>query len=330
MNPGSSLNLGGAIRLPAPDGANQTIVEVNAAYTRLYSERRSEVIRLLRQMPSFVEVAKTLKEDTRYRVVMPPGGEDLGRSSRVAGLYTANVHGVDGQFVGQAQLERLTPDFISSVNHLVDQQAYAEILQRLEAIDQRIGDVLTGLHLDRIARVDAGIRLYYQAIVAEDESRPLLMANAITELQKGLESSLAELRNDICFIDRLPSSFVGAAFSFPAPHKKADEKVKSMQETYQAILRSAYFLPIAHESMGNFKSREVCLRQLQEITLEFKDDLPKVECWLAEGDAAALVGAWKDGWQIANAVVPASRQLGSGFPQEVEIEFTPAEITCEV
>jgi hypothetical protein len=86
MNPGSSLNLGGAIRLPAPDGANQTIVEVNAAYTRLYSERRSEVIRLLRQMPSFVEVAKTLKEDTRYRVVMPPGGEDLGRSSRVAGL----------------------------------------------------------------------------------------------------------------------------------------------------------------------------------------------------------------------------------------------------
>lgn len=328
MNPEGSLTLGGAIRLRTPDGADQAIASINDAYGCLYAERRSEVLRLIRQMPAFVDVVRTLQKGADYRVVMPPSGGALGRS-RVPGLYTANFHGSDGKIIGQAQLERVPPDFISSVNQLANQQAFAEILQRLEALDQRIGDVLTGLHLDRIARVDAGIRLYYQAVVAEDESRPLLLANAITELQKGLETLLAELRNDIRYISELPTSFVGAALSFPAPHDKVDKKIKPMQEAYRAILRSAYFLPVAYESMGNLKSRELCLRQLQDITREFNDDLPTVKCWLAEEDATALVRAWAGGWKIASSAAPGIGQLGSGFHQEVEIEFTPAEITDE-
>lgn len=326
---GGGRILGGAIRLHAPEGADRTIAQINDAYARLYSERRSEVIRLLRQMPSFVEVVRSLQQDTRYRVVMPPGGENLGRSSRVDGLFTANVHGVDGKFMGQAQLERLTPDFASSVNQLANQQAFAEMLQRLEAIDHKIGEVLAGQHLDRIARVDAGIRIYYQALVAEDESRPSLMSNAVTELQKALEMLLAELRRDIEHINQLPSSFFGAAFAYPAPHQQADEKIKPMQETYRAILRAAYFLPIAHESMGSFASQQLCLRQLQEITQEFKDDLPKVERWLESDEATALAANWTSGWKIASNATQAIRQLTSGLPEKVEIEFTPSELIGE-
>ncbi len=328
MNPSNNLILGGAIHLPTPDGADETIAEVNAIYAILYKECRSRIIQLLRQMPSLVEVAKTLQAGKAYRVVMPSGGGDLGQS-RFPGLYTTNLHGIDGRFIGQAQLERITPDFVSSVNQLVNQQAFAEILQRLEAIDQRISEVLIGIHLDRIARVNAGIHLYYQAIVAKGENRSLLLTSAITELQKGLDFLVSELRNDISTIDSMPRSFFGMLRSFPSPHERVDKKLKPMQETYRAILRSAYFLPIAHESMGNPKSQEVCLQQLQNLTGEFRGKVGIITRWLTPGDANNLAETWESGSQIASAIIAPSRQLGSGVPNEIELQFTPTEITGE-
>jgi hypothetical protein len=323
----SPVTLDKNLKLDTPANSEQAIGLINTIYTQLYDQRRRDIIHMLRQIPSFVETARNLTAGKSYRVVIPEIGGVLGISS--AGGYTPNLHGLDGKTIGQARLEKMPLDLSTALGQMSNQQAFAEILQRLEAIDQRINDVLTGLHLDRISRVNAGINLYHQAILAKEENRPRQLNSAITELQKGLDFLLNELRSELAYIDGLPSGLWGMVRSFPTPHVKVDKKIQPMQETYQAMLRAAYFLPISHEVLGNTQSQELCLRQLRSITDEFNVKLGGIVCWLKESDKALLLDTWGASKQIASAIVEPSRLLGSGKPQEIGVQFTPTEITSE-
>ncbi|NUM43047.1 MAG: hypothetical protein HUU45_15635, partial [Leptospiraceae bacterium] len=300
--------------------------KINRIYSVLYRERRDNVLQLLRQIPEFVKIAHELTTGKSYKVIMPNKDGYLGIRIDGSG-FTPNIHGKDGKFIAQASLQEISPDLNNIVNQLANQNAFAEILQRLEVIDQKISEILVNDHGDRIARVNAGINLYHQAILAEPENRPLLLSNTITELQKGLESLVNELRNDIKFIEKLPRGYWSILFSAQTPHKRVDEKIKPMLEAYRAILRSAYFLPIAHEKMGNPKSQEFCLQQLKSVTEEFGQAYEKITCWLSPEDADNLGKTWVTSQQIASGIIPPSRQLGSGDSTDIEFQFTPTEIT---
>jgi hypothetical protein len=306
--------------------SDRSLDQINEIYFNLYKERRNKVLSLLKQIPEFVNTAHQLTEGKRYKVIMPNKEVHLG--IRVDGSgFTPNLYGKDGKFVGQASLQEIRPDFTLAVSQLANQQAFADILQRLELIDQKISEVLTLGHLDRIARVNAGIKLYHQAVLAIPENQPFLLSNTITELQKGLESLASELRNDIRYIENLPRGYWKIIFSTQSPHKRVDEKWLPMQETYLAILRSAYFLPIAHENMGNPKSQELCLQQLRDLGQEFGNTAAKITPWLSQKDANTIEETWTTTKQITMGITPANRLLGSGVSDEIEFEFTPTEIT---
>jgi hypothetical protein len=312
--------------LNLPSNADRSLDRINEIYLNLYNERRNNVLRLLKQIPEFVNTARQLTEGKQYKVIMPNKEGHLGVRADGSG-FTPNMYGKDGKFVGQASLQEIGPDLNLAVNQLTNQQAFAEILQRLELIDQKISEVLTLEHLDRIARVNAAIKLYHQAALAIPENQPFLLSNAITELQKGLEFLANELRNDIRYIENLPRGYWKIMFSMQNPHKRVDEKWLPMQETYLAILRSAYFLPIAHENMGNPKSQEFCLQQLRDLGQEFGNTVEKITPWLSQKDANIIEETWTTTKQIASGITPTNRQLGSGISDEIEFEFTPTEIT---
>lgn len=312
-------------RLSFPSNSDSSLDQINEIYLNLYQERRNNVLSLLKQIPEFVNTVRQLTEGKQYKVIMPNKEGRLGVRADGSG-FTPNVYGKDG-IVGQASLQKIGPDLSLAINQLTNQQAFAEILQRLELIDQKISEVLTLGHLDRISRVNAGIKIYYQAALAIPENQPFLLSNAITELQKGLEFLANELRNDIRHIENLPHGYWKIMFSMQSPHKKVDEKWLLMQETYLAILRSAYFLPIAHENMGNPKSQEFCLQQLKDLGQEFGNTVEKITPWLSQKDAKIIEETWTTTKQIAGGIIPTNRQLGSGMSDEIEFEFTPTEIT---
>jgi hypothetical protein len=326
MSENNKIILRPKLDLNSPSNSDPSLDRINGIYHSLYKERRNNVLSLLKQIPEFVSTAHKLTEGKRYKVIMPNKEGYLG--IRVDGSgFTPNIHGKDGKFVAQASLQEIAPDLNVAVSQLTNQHAFAEILQRLELIDQKIGEVLTLGHLDRIARVNAGIKLYHQAALAAPENQPFLLSNTITELQKGLEFLANELRNDISHIENLPRSYWKIMFSMQSPHKRVDEKWLPMQETYLSMLRSAYFLPIAHENMGNPKSQEFCLQQLRDLGREFGNTVEKITPWLSPKDANTMEETWTTTKQIASGIVPANRQLGSGISDEIEFEFTPTEIT---
>ena len=70
--------------------------------------------------------------------------------------------------MNHASLKEVTPDLLSSLNQLAIQQTLANIVRRLEVIDEKITDVLQGQINDRLAEVKSGIHIYEQAVVASD------------------------------------------------------------------------------------------------------------------------------------------------------------------
>ena len=78
----------------------------------------------------------------------------------------------------------VTPDLLSSLNQLAIQQTLANIVRRLEVIDEKITDVLQGQINDRLAEVESGIHIYEQAVVASyPDIRRDLLRNAILKTE---------------------------------------------------------------------------------------------------------------------------------------------------
>ena len=138
-------------------------------------EKRQKVIQILRQIPAFVDVAKKLSEGKTYQAIITPevlerikdGSARLDKKDN--GLFGALIRDVEtGHIIDHVSLMEVTPDLLSSLNQLAIQQTLANIVRRLEVIDEKITDVLQGQFNDRLAEVESGIHIYEQAVVASD------------------------------------------------------------------------------------------------------------------------------------------------------------------
>ena len=127
-------------------------------------EKRQKLIQILRQIPAFVDVAKKLSEGKTYQAIFPPevlkrikdGSARLDKKGN--GLFGARIRDVKtGHITDHVSLKEVTPDLLSSLNQLATQQTLANIVRRLEVIDEKITDVLQGQFNDRLAEVESGI-----------------------------------------------------------------------------------------------------------------------------------------------------------------------------
>lgn len=201
MSNENSLIVESMFDLDTTQGPDQAIVKINQAFIKLYNERRQKVIHLLRQVPSVIGVIQKLA-DKSYRVVIPPDVlkrlEDgtVHWDRHADGLLGAIIRDNEtGQIICQISLKEISPELLSSISQLAVQRTLAEILQRLEVIDQKITDVLQGQRNDRLAIVDSGVHLYQQAIVATDlENRRQLLLSAIEQLNEGRQRLIVTLR----------------------------------------------------------------------------------------------------------------------------------------
>ena len=182
-------------------------------------EKRQKVIQILRQIPAILDVVKKLSEGKTYQAYITP--EVLERikdgSARLAnrdnGLFGANIlDAKTGKIIHNASLMEVTPDLLNSLNQLATQQTLANIVHRLDVIDEKITDVLQGQINDRLAEVESGIHAYEQAVVASNpDARRELMVSAIQKLNDGRNKLIKS--TDFSFIDKLPRNRLGMFFS---------------------------------------------------------------------------------------------------------------------
>jgi hypothetical protein len=291
-------------------------------------EKRHKVIQILRQIPAYSDVAKKLSEGKTYRAIIAP--EVLARikygSARLdkkdSGLFGAVIRDVEtGLVTDHVSLKEITPDLLSSLNQLATQQTLADIVYRLEVIDEKITDVLQGQFNDRLAEVESGIHLYEQALVASDpDLRLKLMVSAIQNLNDGRNKLIKS--TDFSFIDKLPRNRLGMLFSrnWDIP-EYVQSKAEFVVKATHAIIEATHYLIMAYSDLNEPGSLRVSLEQVENEVKFFQDKTGEIVRWLSP-----ISNLHESLTTISQGVLPRINDLDEISQKSMVVEFQPKEI----
>lgn len=291
-------------------------------------EKRQKLIPILRQIPAIVDVVKKLSEGKTYQAYFPPevwerikdGSARLDNKDN--GLFGALIRDVEtGHIAHHVSLKEVTPDLLSSLNQLATQQTLANIVRRLEVIDEKITDVLQGQFNDRLAEVESGIHIYEQAIVASDpDVRRELIVSAIQKLNDGRNKLIKS--TDFSFIDELPRNSLGMFFSlnWDIP-KHVQSKAEAVWKAAHAIVKASRYLVITYSALNQPDSLRVSLQQVESEVKVFQDKIGEIVRWLSP------TSNWRESLTtISQGVLPNIRDLDDIPQKTIVIEFQPKEI----
>lgn len=337
MSTEGKLAISSRVGLDVAPGSDQSIVEINQAFATLYEERRQRVIGLFRQLPSLVEVVDKLVQGRSYQAVVPP--EVFRRLKAGTATWDQTTEGFlgaiirdseSGQIICHVRLKELSPDLLSSINQLAVQRTLAEIVQRLEVIDQKITTVLEGQRNDRLAIVESGIHLYQQAIAATNlANRRQLLISAIDKLNEGRQRLVRSLETDIQFVDNMPRGFWQMVLHSPLQDisKEVERKARPVQDAFQAVLRASYALALAYEALDEPKSLQASLRPLREILLRVGTKGEEIARWLPYNASAPPEELWhRSMLQLADGIAHTDRELEQLDSKTIEIVFDGDEM----
>ena len=291
-------------------------------------EKRQKLIQILRQIPAIVDVAKKLSEGKTYQAHFPPevwerikdGSASLDKKDN--GLFGVLIRDVEtGHVTNHVSLKEVTPDLLSSLNQLALQQSLANVVRRLEVIDEKITDVLQGQFNDRIAEVKSGIHNYKQAIVASrPDRRNLLLNNAIQDLNRGRNKLIENA--DFSFIDQLPRNKLGMFFSRNADIPKyVQSKAEPVWIAAQYIVKASRYLVMAYSALNEPDSLRVSLEQVESEVEVFQDKMGKMVNMLPP------TSNWRESLMtISQGVLPNIRDLDDIPLKTIVVEFQPKEL----
>lgn len=292
-------------------------------------EKRQKVIQILRQIPAIVDVVKKLSsEEKTYmaefgRAVQERVNDGSARlDDKGNGLFGVLIRDVKtGQVAEQVRLKEITPDLLSSLNQLAIQQTLANVVRRLEVIDEKITDVLQGQFNDRIAEVKSGIQMYEQAVEASDpDKRNLLLTNAIQDLNRGRNELIENA--DFSFIDKLPRTRNGMRFSrIWDITEYVQSKVEPVWKSAHAIVEASRYLVLAYDAWNEPDSLRKSLEQVEREVEVFQDKMGEIVNWLSP------TSNWRESLTtFSQGVLPEIRDLDDISQKTIVVEFQPKEI----
>lgn len=292
-------------------------------------EKHQKLIQILRQIPAFVDVVKKLSsEEKTYmaefgRAVQERMNDGSARlDDKGNGLFGVLIRDVKtGQVAEQVRLKEVTPDLLSSLNQLATQQTLANIVRRLEAIDEKITDVLQGQFNDRLAEVKSGIQMYEQAVeISDPDRRNLLMANAIQDLNRGRNKLIESA--DFSFIDKLPRTRNGMRFSGISDiTKHVQSKVEPVWKEAHAIVEASRYLVLAYNAWNEPDTLRKSLEQVESVVKVFQDKMGEVVNWLSPTSNLR-----ESLTTISQDVLLNIRDLEDIPQKTIVVEFQPKEI----
>jgi hypothetical protein len=294
----------------------------------LDEEKRQKIIQILRQIPAILDSVKKLSEGKTYQAVFTP--EVLKRindgSARLYekdnGLFSPLIRNVKtGRVTDHVDLKEVTPDLLSSLNQLATQQTLADIVRRLEVIDEKITDVLKGQNNDRLAEVQSGIDMYGQAIDATDlDNRRQLLRIAIGQLNEGRNQLIKSI--DLSFIDKLPRTLNGMRFSpIWDITRHVQSKAEPVWNAAHAIVKASRYLVMAYSALNEPHSLRRSLEQVESEVKVIQDKMGDIVNWLSP------TSNWRESFTtLSQGVLPNIHDLDEIPQKTIVVEFHPKEI----
>lgn len=207
-------------------------------------------------------IAEMLQEGDQYVAKIPDevkqglASGDLERMKKGAtNLWNGTIRKASGNkaIEAQANFEKveLTLERLQGLQSLALQAQIRRMSEKLEDLSDKIGTVLEGQHLDRVAQVEAGIKQYQLAQTYENtEPGQLDLANAQQSLQEG-RTKLRRWLEETVEPPRSPEGLVEQLWSLigVTPRverlRQLEQNREKIEEAIQFYVRaSAYLLKV--------------------------------------------------------------------------------------
>ncbi|WMJ07526.1 hypothetical protein [Nitrosomonas sp. sh817] len=221
------------------------------------SNKRSALISELRCITGFPEVVSNLNQDTVYDLVLKPEGAKLYKDAK------GNLGGVfykDGKIVEHAKFQEIGPSMLKAVKAAGTQVLMVSIAMQLNRIEEQVSKIFRELHGDRLAEIEAGRSLFWQACgMQNSENREQLALNAITVLTCGFEKTVSALARQIADLPEENLSFFDNWIGDKS--KEAQEKHRTAAESFSACLNALQIMARCHLFL---EERNVALKLVDE------------------------------------------------------------------
>lgn len=308
---------------------------LDRAFSALYGTRREGLLRLLRQLPSVMDLREKLVAGKSYYAVIKPelqkrlkegtASWDRRSDGSLAPIIREAGKGKRGEILGQISLKEVNPELLASVNQLALQNALADIIHRLEIIDEKLDRVLVGLQDDRLAKIDSGIQLYEQACGHADAlSRTTVLGGSIQHLSEGRASLMREVKGQLTRV-KSPGPLEKIASLLYPNHTRTAQDIHS---TYQAILRGSYVLAACHDACNAPQAVVTSLKPLEEFVREHGARAAELGRWLPYDATAPPEELWSRGLAaLQDRAGGVERRLTQLEEQVIEVEFIASDLT---
>lgn len=171
------------------------------AWRARYQQARHDVVAVLRQLPGFLETFRQLAPTALYRIEWSPEMVTALREGHAhwkrnkEGFLSVVLRKPGGEILKHLSLERVTPVQFAPLVQLATQSMLAEIIERLETIDQKASAILRGQVTDRIGTLIGAENQFREAMTATGEDKRALLRQSAGLLNKARGNALAYIQS---------------------------------------------------------------------------------------------------------------------------------------
>lgn len=296
-----------------------------------HNDKRSVLINELRYITGIPEMASTLNPKELYTIVMKPDGL-VHMQKDATGYYQAVWRNEKKQIVQHARLQAVKPSFVKVASVVGSQIMLVSIAMQLNRIEKRLENIEMEFHNDRIAEIKSGVNLYNQAIgVVNSENFKLnLISNSITELNRGIEKTLASLKQQI---ENVPSPEISFFDNWFGNNKslESSQKLKIAEESFREALVGIQTLAecyaINNESHVAAEILEKYIAKLNSFEIESLAKkarlVPREDTYFPE---AMWLSYLENKGLISSRIISFKNITQNNF-DTIEIELKPEELT---
>jgi hypothetical protein len=296
-------------------------------HAQQFRDGRRSLLSELRCITGLVHVARAMKSDVVYKLVVPEGqllqkGKD--------GLFRGVLYR-KGKIQEHARFAAARPALMNAATAVASQVMLVSIAMQLNRIEGMIEGLSREMHRDRIEEVFAGVDQFETAMLLHDPAtRRLAMMNAVQTLHEGLRKTFSELRDHLAKAPSPEDTLAShARYMLPFLGSKVDDAKKHMglaQESFQAVLLGMRTLAECYAALGEGEAASRTLNKYLDRLDRCDIQSAAQKARLVEFTGTQPPQAVWESFLKAEIVLRDGLKRLSGQATTAEIEFTRSEL----
>ena len=250
---------------------NQISPKPNALVKFFKTNSGREVVNYLRQVPAYVQAVKDMIPTESVKIVFSEhtqellkGGAYFGESKYgglAANLFIPGQAGVVGQLsFNMEQLGEYSSNLPNSINHLMMQQQFGEMIALLDRISENIERILIGQHNDRIALCLCAEQLLLEAsVIANEDLHRQVLISALQMGQQARATLTKTFIDDVSWLEKHKTSITKNYKNDILP------KTQAVKQSIIANYRATKVCAMVYAELGEYEAMKKTFLAFEEL-----------------------------------------------------------------